>query len=543
VNRFADIKPIPPALITNCEKAVQTAETNPSLALLNLRLFGQGLAQTIAAFEGLTETTELSQSDRLNRLLSRGLLPSTLLPFFHVLDRCPEADEYAPTIAILKRSGLGIRLAERLAAWFSKAYGPHLTADASKAATLADILQVLQRKPIPDAIRKLARRAALQRATTMALSEEETRVIIDHQLRSAGWQADTWALRHGLGVRPEKGINKAIAEWPTATGPADYALFCGLSLIGVVEAKKMGKDVVSDLAQSKRYAQRVVLDGQAGFAGGPWDNFKVPFLFATNARPYLEQLKEKSGIWFFDARQATNHPRPLQGWYSAEDLMALLSQDTKGAHDKLASEPMDYLGLRDYQQQAVRRIEHALDQGQDRLLVAMATGTGKTRLAIGLIYRLIKSGRFRRILFVVDRNALGEQAGDKFKETRLEQLKTFDQIYDLKEVDRLDIEPTTKVNIATVQGLMRAVSFASEKRQVPSVGQYDCIIVDEAHRGYTLDRELGEDELAYRDQSDYLSKYRRVIDHFDAVKIGLTATPAPHTISIFGSPVFTYSYR
>lgn len=67
--------------------------------------------------------------------------------------------------------------------------------------------------------------------------------------------------------------------------------------------------------------------------------------------------------------------------------------------------------------------------------------------------------------------------------------------------------------------------------------------VDEAHRGYTLDRELGEDELPYRDQNDYLSKYRRVIEYFDAVKIGLTAAPAPHTTEIFGLPVYTYSYR
>ncbi|HVN82822.1 MAG TPA: DEAD/DEAH box helicase family protein [Terriglobia bacterium] len=173
----------------------------------------------------------------------------------------------------------------------------------------------------------------------------------------------------------------------------------------------------------------------------------------------------------------------------------------------------------------------------------MATGTGKTLLAIGLIYRLIKSQRFRRILFVVDRNSLGEQAGDKFKEMRLEELKTFDQIYDLKEVDDSGIEPTTKARIATVQGLMHAIMYASDVYEVPSVGQFDCIIVDEAHRGYTLDRELQDDTLPYRDQNDYLSKYRRVIDYFDAVKLGLTATPAPHTVEIFGKPVYTYSYR
>lgn len=204
---------------------------------------------------------------------------------------------------------------------------------------------------------------------------------------------------------------------------------------------------------------------------------------------------------------------------------------------------MDYLGLRDYQEKAIRKIEAALDHGRSQLLIAMATGTGKTRLAIGLIYRLIKSERFRRILFVVDRNALGEQAGDKFKETRLEELKTFDQIYDLKEVDKGRIEPTTKVKIATVQALMHAIMYPSGMAEVPSVGQYDCIVVDEAHRGYTLDRELGPEELLYRDQNEYLSKFRRVIDYFDAVKIGLTATPAPHTIEIFGKPVFTYTYR
>jgi len=78
-------------------------------------------------------------------------------------------------------------------------------------------------------------------------------------------------------------------------------------------------------------------------------------------------------------------------------------------------------------------------------------------------------------------------------------------------VNRRDIESTTHVNIATVQGLMRAILYPSAPQEVPNVGQYDCLIVDEAHRGYTLDRELSEDELLYRNQDEYLSKYRRVI--------------------------------
>jgi type I site-specific restriction endonuclease len=67
--------------------------------------------------------------------------------------------------------------------------------------------------------------------------------------------------------------------------------------------------------------------------------------------------------------------------------------------------------------------------------------------------------------------------------------------------------------------------------------------VEQRHRGYLLDRELSEREFLFRDEDDYISKYRRVLDHFDAVKIGLTATPALHTREIFGAPVFSYSYR
>lgn len=73
--------------------------------------------------------------------------------------------------------------------------------------------------------------------------------------------------------------------------------------------------------------------------------------------------------------------------------------------------------------------------------------------------------------------------------------------------------------------------------------EFDCIIVDEAHRGYTLDQEMTEGELSTRDASQYLSSYRRVLDYFDAVKIGLTATPAKHTSDIFGKPIYIYSYR
>jgi len=85
--------------------------------------------------------------------------------------------------------------------------------------------------------------------------------------------------------------------------------------------------------------------------------------------------------------------------------------------------------------------------------------------------------------------------------------------------------------------------FNENDDAIPSIDMYDCIVVDEAHRGYTLDRELGEIEIIYRDEKDFISKYRKVLEYFDAVKIGLTATPAPHTADIFGKPIFLYSYR
>lgn len=542
MSAFKDLKTSCPFLVESLEQVADKIEVNPSSVLHDLGLWVQNLLRLIWTFEGFKEPTNGSAQNHLNVLTNRGMLPPMLLPFFQVLGN-KDASKALPESAVKLQASFNLKLAGRLAVWFAKAYRPFLPPGLKTETDIPGIIQSILETPPSDASRRSARKSAANRANTIKLTEEETRVIIDHQLRMAGWQADTWALRHALGARPEKTANKAIAEWPTDSGPADYALFSGLTFIGIVEAKKMGKDILSDLIQSKRYSRDARLDGQARFAGNPWGDYKIPFLFAANARPYLEQLKEKSGIWFLDVRLPENHPRPLQGWFSAEELTALFEQDIRSAHAKLADEPMDYLGLRDYQEKAVLQIEKALDQGVTRLLVAMATGTGKTRLAIGLIYRLIKSGRFRRVLFVVDRTALGMQAGDKFKETRLEELKTFDQIYDLKEVDKIEIEPTTKVNIATVQGLMRAIMYPSDACKVPGVGQYDCIIVDEAHRGYTLDRELEEDELPYRDQNDYLSKFRRVIDYFDAVKIGLTATPAPHTVDIFGRPVFTYTYR
>jgi len=391
---------------------------------------------------------------------------------------------------------------------------------------------------------------ASEASEAIELDEAATRKLIDHQLQRAGWEVDSERLTFERGVRPTKGKNLAIAEWPTLAdgeaGWADYVLFAGLQVVAVVEAKRHHKDVMGVIPQAKRYSLGYVVQGDEFLPeGSPWGAHKVPFLFATNGRPFLRQLRTKSGIWFLDACRPQNHSVPLEDWYTPAGLLDLLKQNVDDAYAKLKVEPMPYIE-REYQRSAILAVEKGLEEGKRELLVAMATGTGKTRTCIGLCYRLLKTKRFRRVLFLVDRNALGKQTADAFKDLRLENLQTFTDIFDVKELADLKPDRETKLQIATIQAMVKRVLGPFEEAgedNVPPVDQYDCVVVDECHRGYLLDRELSDREFLFRDEDDYISKYRRVLDHFDAVKVGLTATPAIHTKEIFGAPIFSYSYR
>lgn len=321
-------------------------------------------------------------------------------------------------------------------------------------------------------------------------------------------------------------------------------LFVGLTPVATVEAKRKNIDVSAALQQAKRYSRGLAITTELEAPGGPWGEFRAPFVFSTNGRPYLRQLATRSGIWFCDVRRPENVSTALDGWYTPEGLTALLKRDAEAATQKLAAEPFEYdLKLRPYQQTAIREIEAGIARHQREMLVAMATGTGKTKTCIALIYRLLKAQRFHRVLFLVDRSALGEQAANVFKDTRMENLQTFADIFGIKELEERAPDTDTKVHVATVQGMVQRILYPAEDVTPPPVDQYDCIVVDECHRGYLLDRELSDTELTFRGFEDYISKYRRVLDYFDAVKIGLTATPALHTTQIFGPPVYSYSYR
>ena len=310
----------------------------------------------------------------------------------------------------------------------------------------------------------------------------------------------------------------------------------------------MHKDIPSVIDfQCKDYSRNIRSE-DAKYQIGTWEKYKVPFTFATNGRPYLEQYDTKSGVWFLDLRKPDNAPRALKGWISPNGMIEQLEKDIAAKNQALQEMPYDLLrdkdglNLRAYQLKAIQAAENAIINGQQNVLLAMATGTGKTRTILGMIYRFLKTGRFRRILFLVDRTSLGEQATDVFKEVKLEDLMTLDDIYNIKGLEDKEIDKETRIQIATVQSMVKRILY-NEEETMPAVTDFDLVIIDEAHRGYILDKEMGEDELLYRDQVDYQSKYRSVVEYFDAVKIALTATPALQTTEIFGPPVYKYTYR
>lgn len=560
-----------PVLANFGELAEKYLYSDSNSCLMKLGMIGETIVNLCFTYDRILLPQDNTAANRINGLFREGMITRDLKDILHAL-RINRNKATHENYASVSDGKALIQMAYSLCEWFMQTYGdwnyqnrPFVMPDEITEPVSSDKKreQAKEEKLIKEAEKVAAATPVMEKeirkkqsgkaASQRIKSEAETRYLIDEQLRKVGWEADTERLRYSKGTRPAKGHNIAIAEWPTDStvgnrGYVDYALFVGMQLVATLEAKAIHKDIPSVIDYQCKDYSKSIRSVDKIYQISTWDSYGVPFTFATNGRPYLEQYNTKSGIWFLDLRQPDNAPKALRGWMSPEGIMELLNKDISARNQDLQEMSYDLLrdkdglNLYEYQIRAIKAAEEAIINGRRNILLAMATGTGKTRTILGMIYRFLKTGRFHRILFLVDRTALGEQAFDVFQEVKLEDLMTLDDIYNIKGLDDKEIDRETRIQIATVQSMVKRIMY-NDGDTMPAVSDYDLVIIDEAHRGYILDREMGEDEILYRDQMDYQSKYRSVVEYFDAVKIALTATPALQTTEIFGQPVFKYTYR
>jgi type I restriction enzyme, R subunit len=358
---------------------------------------------------------------------------------------------------------------------------------------------------------------------------------IDPRLDSLGWKRSGSAQAH----RTE--------EHPTDSGPADYVLHVDGAPIAVVEAKKLTVGPQNVLTQAQRYSR--------GLSGTTtrYGEYRVPFLYSTNGEV----------VWFHDVRHPLNLSRRVATFHTPSALREMLGRDFDRQSRDLNELPFRHHRLRGYQWEANAAIELAIADRKRRMLLAMATGTGKTYTLVHEIYRLMKSGVARRVLFLVDRRALAAQAARAFASFDPEPGLKFNQIYEVytQRFQREDFDDDEPFNpnvmpnayltdpkpghafvfICTIQRLAinlfgREAMFEggegdaeddATKLPIP-IHAFDFVVADECHRGYT-----GQE----------VSVWRNTLEHFDAIKLGLTATPAAHTTAYFSDIVYRYDYE
>lgn len=376
----------------------------------------------------------------------------------------------------------------------------------------------------------------------MSESEAETRKKrIDTRLTSS---LSNWKIIHNSKVKDSSLLEAhAVEEYPTETGPVDYALFVKGKLLGMIEAKKLTIGAENVLGQTKRYSRGV------NQTLGEWRDYKVPFLYSTNGEL----------IFHLDVRKKENTSCQISDFHSPQALLDKFNRDTAGAEKWFVENPVSTITrLRPYQSEAVEAVEKALTQGKKKMLLAMATGTGKTFTIVSSLYRMLKSGYSRKILFLVDRRVLAAQTVSAIAAFQTPDGLKLDKDYEVysQKFRREDLEDNTAFNpqvlpeeyltkpqekhtfiyVSTIQRMAinllgkdvlenMEYDVDADKLDIP-INAFDIIIADECHRGYSA-KETGT--------------WQYVLDYFDAVKIGLTATPATHTLALFKNKIFSYS--
>ena len=359
--------------------------------------------------------------------------------------------------------------------------------------------------------------------------EALARESIDRKLAQAGWVVqDMKALNLGAAT----GV--AVREHPTDTGPADYVLFIHRQPVGVIEAKKdsAGENLTATEAQTERYAS----------ANLKWRKDSTPLRFLFEATGQI--------IRFTDGADPAPRSREIFHFFKPETLAAWLAQpDTLRRRLAEQMPALPEQNLRHCQISAVTGLEKSLALNKPRALVHMATGAGKTFTAITSVYRLLKFGDAKRILFLVDTRNLGKQAHQEFMAyTPPDDGRKFTELYNVQRLASPSIDPHAQVCISTIQRMYSILSgepidesaedlSLNEVQQTASqaklvrynpavpVETFDFIVIDECHRSiYNL--------------------WKQVLDYFDASLIGLTATPDKRTFGFFNENIVAeYTYE
>ena len=351
--------------------------------------------------------------------------------------------------------------------------------------------------------------------------EAQARQQIDAMLIASGWVVqDFKAVDFSAG----RGI--ALREVPLKTGPCDYLLLVDRKALGVVEAKKEGTTLSVVAEQSTRYATSLPDFLAAGLTG------PLPFLY------------ESTGVetFFRDERDPDPRSRRVFSFHRPETLAEWFAESNTLRH-RLAqmpkAHPLVTTGMRDCQIEAITGLEKSFAEDRPRALIHMATGAGKTYTACAFTHRLIKHAKARRVLFLVDRANLGEQARDEFARFKTPDTgRLFTELYNVQHLTSPHIDDVCRVTICTIQRLysiLRGEELAEDADELSGaelakalgnrtrdvaynatvpIEKFDFIVTDECHRSiYNL--------------------WRQVLEYFDASLIGLTATPAPQTIAYF----------
>ena len=356
--------------------------------------------------------------------------------------------------------------------------------------------------------------------------EERARVLIDQQLSQAGWHVcdrkDIDLVNHAGNAVREVIMDKGH-------GRADYLLYLNGEVVGVIEAKPVGTSLAGVEWQSAMYAVGLP---EAYRAMAVLKDERLPFVYEASG----SETRFTNGFDPFPkARKIFNFQTPETLARLIRDYYANPTASTWRAK-ALSMPSYDDYSLRPAQRDAIKGVEYSLGAGtHTRSLVQMATGAGKTRFAVTEAYRLLKYGGFNRILFLVDRNNLGDQTLREFADfSTPDDGRKFTELYNVNKLTSAGMASSSKVVISTIQrvfaGLKGEVVSEDDDEQIdgfiptaPVSVEYsadmppetfDLVIVDECHRSiYGL--------------------WRGVLEYFDAHVVGLTATPTKQTIGFF----------